>query len=215
LTAVGPLATDMYLLAFDAIEADFGTAPGTAQLTLSAWFAGLCVGQMTQGTLSDRFGRRRPLIVGTLKGTFYAMLFAAPIALLGAVYTSEFMHPRFKLWVKPTIEVMASLPSVVLGFLAALWLAPLLEEKVPSVLACIIGLPTSAILFGFIWSRQPDAIRSRIRPGYEFLAFAPVMFLALWVSWNLGGPIERLCFGGDFRSWWPQATGASYENGAA
>ena len=56
LTAVGPLATDMYLPAFDAIEADFGTAPGTAQLTLSAWFAGLCVGQMTQGTLSDRFG---------------------------------------------------------------------------------------------------------------------------------------------------------------
>ena len=66
LTAVGPLATDMYLPAFDAIEADFGTAPGTAQLTLSAWFAGLCVGQMTQGTLSDRFGRRRPLIIGTL-----------------------------------------------------------------------------------------------------------------------------------------------------
>ncbi len=152
-----------------------------------------------------------PLIVGTLKGTFYAMLFAVPIALLGAIYTSEFMHPRFKLWVKPTIEVMASLPSVVLGFLAALWLAPLLEEKVPSVLACIVGLPVSALLFGFIWSRQPDAIRSRIRPGYEFLAYAPVMFVALWVSWNLGGPLERLVFDGDFRTWWPKATGASYE----
>jgi DHA1 family bicyclomycin/chloramphenicol resistance-like MFS transporter len=73
LTAVGPLATDMYLPAFDAIEADFGTPPGTAQLTLSAWFAGLCVGQMTQGTLSDRFGRRLPLIAGTL-------LFAAACA---------------------------------------------------------------------------------------------------------------------------------------
>lgn len=66
LTAVGPLATDMYLPAFDAIEADFGAPPGSAQLTLSAWFAGLCVGQMTQGTLSDRFGRRAPLIAGTL-----------------------------------------------------------------------------------------------------------------------------------------------------
>jgi len=66
LTAIGPLATDMYLPAFDAIEHGFGTLPGTAQITLSAWFAGLCVGQMTQGTLSDRFGRRRPLIVGTL-----------------------------------------------------------------------------------------------------------------------------------------------------
>ena len=66
LTAVGPLATDMYLPAFDAIEHGFATPHGTAQITLSAWFAGLCIGQMTQGTLSDRFGRRRPLIAGTL-----------------------------------------------------------------------------------------------------------------------------------------------------
>lgn len=152
-----------------------------------------------------------PLIVGTLKGTLYAMLFAVPIALLGAIYTSEFMHPRFKLWVKPTIEVMASLPSVVLGFLAALWLAPLMEERVPSVLCCVIGLPTVALAFGWFWSRLPDHIRSRIRPGYEFLAFMPVMLLGLVVCWNLGGPVEQLLFGGDFRSWWPKATGASFE----
>lgn len=63
--AVGPAATDMYLPAFPAVEASFGTAPGTAQLTLAAWFAGLAVGQITQGTLSDRFGRKRPMIVGS------------------------------------------------------------------------------------------------------------------------------------------------------
>ncbi|HBK05147.1 MAG TPA: multidrug transporter CflA [Acetobacteraceae bacterium] len=62
--AVGPAATDMYLPAFPAVEASFGTAPGTAQITLATWFAGLAVGQITQGTLSDRFGRRIPLIVG-------------------------------------------------------------------------------------------------------------------------------------------------------
>ena len=62
--AVGPAATDMYLPAFPAVEATFHTAPGTAQLTLAAWFAGLAVGQILQGTLSDRYGRRRPLIVG-------------------------------------------------------------------------------------------------------------------------------------------------------
>lgn len=62
--AVGPAATDMYLPAFPAVEASFGTAPGTAQLTLASWFAGLAVGQITQGTLSDRFGRRLPLIGG-------------------------------------------------------------------------------------------------------------------------------------------------------
>lgn len=66
LTAVGPLSTDMYLPAFPAIEASLGGQPGTAQVTLAAWFAGLAVGQITQGSLSDRFGRRGPLIVGTL-----------------------------------------------------------------------------------------------------------------------------------------------------
>jgi MFS transporter, DHA1 family, multidrug resistance protein len=62
--AVGPAATDMYLPAFPAVEASFGTEPGTAQLTLATWFAGLAVGQITQGTLSDRFGRRLPLMAG-------------------------------------------------------------------------------------------------------------------------------------------------------
>jgi DHA1 family bicyclomycin/chloramphenicol resistance-like MFS transporter len=64
--AIGPAATDMYLPSFPAVEASFGTAPGTAQLTLAAWFAGLAVGQMMQGTLSDRFGRRAPLMGGML-----------------------------------------------------------------------------------------------------------------------------------------------------
>lgn len=65
LTAVGPVSTDMYLPAFPAIEAAFGGRPGTAQITLATWFAGLAIGQITQGTLADRFGRRGPLIVGT------------------------------------------------------------------------------------------------------------------------------------------------------
>ncbi len=64
LTAVGPLSTDMYLPAFPAMEASYGAAPGTAQITLASWFAGLAIGQLTQGTLADRFGRRGPLIAG-------------------------------------------------------------------------------------------------------------------------------------------------------
>jgi MFS transporter, DHA1 family, multidrug resistance protein len=66
LTAVGPATTDMYLPAFPAIETSFGSPAGSAQLTLAAWFAGLAFGQITQGTLSDRYGRKRPLIVATL-----------------------------------------------------------------------------------------------------------------------------------------------------
>jgi DHA1 family bicyclomycin/chloramphenicol resistance-like MFS transporter len=65
LSAVGPMSTDMYLPAFPAIEATFGAPIGTAQITLATWFAGLAIGQITQGTLSDRYGRRLPLMVGT------------------------------------------------------------------------------------------------------------------------------------------------------
>ncbi len=64
LSAVGPISTDMYLPAFPAIEATFGGQPGSAQITLATWFLGLAVGQVTQGSLSDRFGRRGPLVVG-------------------------------------------------------------------------------------------------------------------------------------------------------
>ncbi len=65
LQAVGPVSTDMYLPAFPAIEASMRSGQGTAQYTLAAWFVGLAVGQLTQGALADRFGRRLPLLFGT------------------------------------------------------------------------------------------------------------------------------------------------------
>ena len=64
--AVGPLSTDVYLPAFPAIEAEFGSGPGSAQTTLAAWFIGLGIGQLMHGVLSDRFGRRAPLVVANL-----------------------------------------------------------------------------------------------------------------------------------------------------
>jgi DHA1 family bicyclomycin/chloramphenicol resistance-like MFS transporter len=70
LTAVGPVSTDMYLPAFPAIEASLGAGDGSAQLTLATWFVGLAFGQLTQGSLADRFGRRRPLLVAT---AFYTL----------------------------------------------------------------------------------------------------------------------------------------------
>jgi MFS transporter, DHA1 family, multidrug resistance protein len=66
LTAIGPASIDMYLPAFPAIETSLHSSPGSAQLTLASYFAGLAIGQMTQGTLSDRFGRRRPIMAGTI-----------------------------------------------------------------------------------------------------------------------------------------------------
>ena len=107
------------------------------------WYEGAAqpayVWQSTGGT--DDFEPKLslvPLIIGSLKGTLYAMLFAVPIALLAAIYTSQFLDPNWRVLIKPTMEIMASLPSVILGFLAALWLAPLLETRVPSFLLMLV-----------------------------------------------------------------------------
>jgi phosphate transport system permease protein len=162
-----------------------------------------------------------PLIVGTLKGTFYALLFALPVALLAALYTSVFLEPRYRRMVKPVIEIMASLPSVVLGFIAALWLAPLLETRVPSVIAMIILVPSAAFLFGWLWSGLPYEKRRKIKYGYEFFVFIPILLITGWAAWHLGPVLERLFFTvtdpatgervADFRLWWPTVTGTSFQ----
>lgn len=65
LSFVMPLATDMYLPAFPRMARDLGTDASGVQLTLTAFMVGLALGQLVFGPLSDRFGRRRPILVGT------------------------------------------------------------------------------------------------------------------------------------------------------
>jgi phosphate transport system permease protein len=162
-----------------------------------------------------------PLIFGSLKGTLYAMLFALPIAMLAAIYSSCFLPPEVKAIVKPVMEVMASLPSVVLGFLAGLWLAPLIEEKVPSLLLVLCIAPLGIMFFGWGWTRLPVEIRSKVRPGFECLILVVPLVLLVWVAWSLGPWLEQHLFVvrdaatgksvADFRLWWPQFSGASFD----
>ena len=65
LSGIGPLATDMYLAAFPQMSEDLDTQASAIQLTLSAFMVGLAVGQLVIGPLSDQFGRRRPLLIGS------------------------------------------------------------------------------------------------------------------------------------------------------
>jgi len=162
-----------------------------------------------------------PLIFGTIKGTLYAMVFAVPIALLAALYTSQFLDPNLRTVIKPTMEIMASLPSVVLGFLAAIYIAPLIENQVPSLLLVTAGLPVAATLFGWFWSVLPIRIRKYIRPGREWIVFIPILLVLGGFLWSLGPAFERIAFVttdpstgqkvADFRYWWPAATGATFD----
>ncbi|MBF0254380.1 MAG: ABC transporter permease subunit [Candidatus Omnitrophica bacterium] len=178
--------------------------------------------QSTGGT--DEFESKLsmvPLLFGSLKGTFYALVFALPLALLAALYTSQFAAPNFKQFVKPAMEIMASLPSVVLGFLGALWLAPLIERQMPSVFLVILALPAAALAFGGIWSRIPAAKKAWCPDGREMLVMAPVVLVTAWAAWQMGPWVERIFFTvadpetgkriADFRLWWPAVTGLDFE----
>ena len=74
-----------------------------------------------------RFGLL-PLIIGTFKITVISILFAAPLAILAALYTASFAGKRLKEIIKPTIEMLAGFPSVVIGFFALMVLATFLQE---------------------------------------------------------------------------------------
>ncbi len=173
-------------------------------LFLPVWYEGYAgkkwVWQSTGG--SDAFEPKLsvwPLIFGTLKATLYAMLFSLPLALMAAVYVSQLAPSWLQSIVKPTLELMAAVPSVVVGFLAALWLAPRLETALFAVLLGIFALPLAIILALGFWRMLPTDFRRRLPDGAELLVLfaagsAVVAALAL-----VAGPIESRFFNGDFQ----------------
>jgi phosphate transport system permease protein len=148
-----------------------------------------------------------PLIFGTMKATFYAMLFAVPIAILSALYTSEFMQPRVRTIVKPLVEMMASLPSVVLGFIAALVLAPYVQNVIVAVLLAFVAVPLGLVLFGYVWQVLPTHLTLRLPGWARFGVLLALVVLMLWVSFRTGPWVERWVFYGDFKGWLDRRVG--------
>ena len=149
-----------------------------------------------------------PLIFGSLKATIYGMLFGAPVALMAAVFTSEFMPPRWKARIKPTIELMASLPSVVLGFLAALVFAPHLEKILPAVMTMVFVIPLTFMLGAYLWQLLPFRFTVIARP-YRFMAHLAVLPVGIGLSLLLGPVVESLLFGGNIKLWLNGSTNGS------
>ncbi len=152
-----------------------------------------------------------PLAFGTLKAAFYAMLIAVPLAILGAVFTAYFMAPRMRQVVKPTIEIMEALPTVILGFLAGLWLAPMLETHLPGAFAMLLIVPLGILLFAYAWHRLPRHIKHIIPEGWEAALLIPVVIFLVWVAFSLSLPMEHLFFGGDMRAWLHNSLGIGFD----
>ena len=152
-----------------------------------------------------------PLAFGTLKAAFYAMLLGTPLAIAGAVYTAYFMVPAMRRKVKPFIELMEALPTVILGFLAGLWLAPFMEDQLAGIFVILLVVPIAIVTFGFVWAQVPNRIRFLIPEGWDAALLVPVIILAVLFSLNISDGIEVLLFGGDMRLWISQGLEIPYD----
>jgi len=142
-----------------------------------------------------------PLTFGTLKAAFYAMLFAIPLAILGAIFTAYFMASKMRQIVKPSIEIMEAMPTVILGFLAGLWLAPLVEAHLTGIFLLFVFLPLVVIVAAYGWHLLPAGVRRRIPEGWEAALLIPVLALAVWAMLAVSPALEHLLFGGDLPHW--------------
>jgi phosphate transport system permease protein len=179
---------------------------GLAGLFSRVWYEGYPgpehVWQSSSGT--DDFEPKLglvPLIFGTLKATIYSMLFAVPLALLAAIFTSQFLSPSLRTPIKSSVEMMASLPSVVLGFLAAIVVAPFAQSVVPAILASFFTVPFALLLGARLWQLLPSG-RSVLWAGWPRLsAMAVAAGLGVLLATIAGPAVERLLFEGDLRGW--------------
>ncbi|MBI4827979.1 MAG: ABC transporter permease subunit [Nitrospinae bacterium] len=226
----GPVASLAMAPKYDALWAITSTG-GLRQWTLDdphpeislkalfgeVWYEGYTkpdyVWQSTGGT--DDFESKyslSPLIYGTLKGTFYSMVIAIPLAVLGALYTSQFMHPSIRGVVKPTVEIMAALPSVVLGFIAGLWMAPMMEKIAPGVLLMPLVITAVILLSVTLWrAAVPGRVKRRLTKGAELLVLIPLTLFGGWLSIRLGYGIEELFLRGDYRVWLKEVAGITFD----
>jgi phosphate transport system permease protein len=127
-----------------------------------------------QGEFGGAFGIV-PLVVGTLLITLIAILVAGPIGLTAAIYMSEYATPRARAIVKPMLEILAGIPTVVLGFFAALTVAPYIRQlgsalglSVASESALAAGLVMGMMIIPFVSSLSDDvmnAVPQSLRDG--------------------------------------------------
>ncbi len=153
---------------------------------------------------SDEFESKfslTPLTIGTLKAAFYAMLFAMPLAIAGAIYTAYFMTPKLRGVVKPSIEIMEALPTVILGFLAGLWLAPFVEDHLPAIFSFFILMPIMMLVFAYAWGRLPGSIRNCVPDGWEAALMVPLILLFGTLCIQLSPWVEVWFFDGSMRQW--------------
>lgn len=107
-----------------------------------------------------------PIVVGTMMIVFFALLVAIPVGLASAIYLSEYAPPRVRDAVKPTLEVLAGIPTVAIGLFAVLYLRPQLEDLLPflpwkgEAATIVAGVAVGLLIVPLVASVSDDAMRA-------------------------------------------------------
>jgi phosphate transport system permease protein len=149
-----------------------------------------------------------PLLFGTFKAALLGMIIALPLAFLGAIYTALLLSERWRERIKPMVEMLESLPTVILGFIGALWLAPLLQQHLMSLWLLLLLMPVTLALTGYYWTCSlKQRVAPQLRPMFPYLLFAAQLLLVI----ALGMLLQWLLFAGSFSAWLETAAGWTYD----
>ena len=218
--ALSPINTEFLVLTEEGKTYRFGLENAHPDVSWKAmwnevWYEGRAekdyIWQASSG--SDEFEAKMslvPLALGTLKAALFAMLFATPLAVMSALYTAYFMTPALRGKVKPTIEIMAALPTVILGFLAGLWLAPFVENYLSAIFAILLLLPFMMLIAAWCWRYAPASWRNRFGLGWEVLLLIPVIIGFIYLCVSLSPAVDNMFFNGSLRQWFTD-NGITYD----
>jgi phosphate transport system permease protein len=126
-----------------------------------------------------------PLLIGSMKASLLALVIAIPVAIGAAIYTAYFAKRRLRHLLKPAVEMLEAIPSVLIGFIAAIWLSPKAEQFLFSFAFFLIVIPFILILVAWVQRPFAEKLPRRLRHGAELgFAIGGVLLLGyLSVQW--------------------------------
>ena len=131
-----------------------------------------------------------PLIFGTVKGALYTLLFAVPLSVLAALYASQFMPRSLKEKLKPLVEIMAAVPSVVLGFIGGIWLAPFLANHLIALFLAPLFISGVVVAAYVTRHYAPERFQAVYRPGMELWVLLAAVLAGGWLAIECGAMLE-------------------------
>ena len=153
-----------------------------------------------------------PLLIGTLKAAFVALIIATPLAIGSAIFVGFFTPLSIRNRIKPAVEMIAAFPSVVIGAVVALWLAPYLLDALVSIVTAIIISIGAIVSLAMLWRRYALGTYSgRWLPLMPFLLI-PGILLSLAVGAAIGRGLEALLFDGSLMDWLYLERGVSVQH---